>query len=79
MGGFKMGELLIILLVVLVLFGGSRLPQLGGAIGQAIRNFKKGFGGGDESAEEKKDAAMMSSGNASQTDGERSRATTKAG
>jgi sec-independent protein translocase protein TatA len=74
-----MGELLIILLVVLVLFGGSRLPQLGGAIGQAIRNFKRGFGGGEDAAEEKKDPAMMSSGGPGQTaDGERSRASTKA-
>lgn len=36
-------ELLIILAVVLVIFGGSRVAQLGGAMGQAIRNFKRGF------------------------------------
>ena len=45
MFGLKMGELLIILVVVLVLFGGTKLPQLGSSLGQAIRNFKKGFGG----------------------------------
>jgi len=45
MFGLKMGELLIIFLVVLVLFGGTKLPQLGSSLGQAIRNFKRGFGG----------------------------------
>ena len=45
MFGLKMGELLIIFLVILVLFGGTKLPQLGSSLGQAIRNFKKGFGG----------------------------------
>jgi sec-independent protein translocase protein TatA len=45
MFGLKMGELLIIFLVILVLFGGTKLPQLGSSLGTAIRNFKKGFGG----------------------------------
>lgn len=34
-------ELIIILLIVIVLFGASRLPQIGKGIGEAIRNFKK--------------------------------------
>jgi len=34
-------ELLIILIIVIVLFGASRLPQIGKGIGEAIRNFKK--------------------------------------
>lgn len=36
-------ELLIILMVALLLFGPSKLPQLGGAIGQSIKNFRKGI------------------------------------
>jgi sec-independent protein translocase protein TatA len=52
MFGLKMGELLIIFLVILVLFGGTKLPQLGSSLGQAIRNFKKGFGGDADSAPE---------------------------
>ena len=36
-------ELLIIFGVALLLFGPSKLPQLGGAIGESIRNFKKGM------------------------------------
>lgn len=35
-------ELLIILLVVLVLFGGTRLPKLARSLGQAQKEFKKG-------------------------------------
>jgi sec-independent protein translocase protein TatA len=52
MFGLKMGELLIIFLVILVLFGGTKLPQLGSSLGQAIRNFKKGFGGDAEAQAE---------------------------
>jgi sec-independent protein translocase protein TatA len=36
-------ELLIILGVALLMFGPSKLPQLGSAIGESIRNFKKGL------------------------------------
>lgn len=36
-------ELLIILLIVLILFGGSRIGRLGGEMGQAISNFRKGM------------------------------------
>ncbi len=43
-----MGELIVILLIVVVLFGASRLPQLGSGLGQGIRSFKKAFSGEDE-------------------------------
>jgi sec-independent protein translocase protein TatA len=36
-------ELVMILAVVTLLFGGRKLPQLGGAIGESIRNFKRGI------------------------------------
>ncbi len=36
-------ELILILAVVTLLFGGKKLPQLGGAIGESIRNFKRGI------------------------------------
>jgi sec-independent protein translocase protein TatA len=36
------GELVVILLIVLVLFGGAKLPQLARNLGQAQREFKKG-------------------------------------
>jgi sec-independent protein translocase protein TatA len=43
-----MGELLVILLIVVVLFGASKLPQLGAGLGQGIKSFKKALGGDDE-------------------------------
>lgn len=48
MFGLGMQELIIILIIVMVLFGASRLPELGKGIGQAIRNFKKGMSEPDE-------------------------------
>ncbi|MFH0933337.1 MAG: twin-arginine translocase TatA/TatE family subunit [Nitrospirota bacterium] len=48
MFGLGMQELLIILVIVIVLFGATRLPEIGKGIGQAIRNFKKGVSEPDE-------------------------------
>ena len=39
---FGTQDILLIGIIVVVLFGATRLPQLGSGIGQAIRNFKKG-------------------------------------
>lgn len=38
-----MGELLVILLIVVLFFGGRKLPQLGASLGESIKNFKKGM------------------------------------
>jgi len=43
-----MGEMLIILLIVLVIFGASKLPQLGHGLGSAIKNFRRAQAGDDE-------------------------------
>jgi len=40
-------ELLIILLIVIIIFGASKLPKLGQGLGEGIRNFKKGLKSGD--------------------------------
>ena len=40
-------ELLIVLLIVLVLFGSTRLPKLARSLGEASREFKKGINDGD--------------------------------
>jgi sec-independent protein translocase protein TatA len=48
MFGLGMQELIVILVIVLVLFGGSRLPEIGRGIGQAIKNFKKATSEPDE-------------------------------
>jgi sec-independent protein translocase protein TatA len=41
-------ELLVILLIVLVLFGSKKLPELADGMGKAIRNFKRGIQSDDE-------------------------------
>ncbi|MBX3019484.1 MAG: twin-arginine translocase TatA/TatE family subunit [Bdellovibrionaceae bacterium] len=46
--GFGMQELLIVLVIVIVLFGGKKLPGLGKALGDSIRGFKEGLNGNDE-------------------------------
>lgn len=44
-------ELIIIFLIVIVLFGASRLPAIGKGLGEGIKNFKKGMKAGDEAPE----------------------------
>jgi sec-independent protein translocase protein TatA len=50
-------ELLVILLIVLVIFGASKLPQLGRGLGEGIRNFKKGIKESDTADESNSDKA----------------------
>lgn len=49
MFGFGIQELLIILVIVLIIFGAGKLPQIGSALGQSIRNFKKSVSGQNDS------------------------------
>ena len=53
MFGLGAQELMLILLIALVLFGGSKIPELGRSLGQAIREFKKGVESTGESGESK--------------------------
>ena len=46
--GLGLTELLIILLVVLLIFGASRLPGVGSALGKGIRSFKTSVTGEDD-------------------------------
>jgi sec-independent protein translocase protein TatA len=48
MFGLGFPELLLILIIVIVIFGSSRIPELGKGFGEGIRNFKKGMRGDDE-------------------------------
>ena len=55
MGNIGFGELLVILVIVLVLFGARRLPEIGKALGEGIREFKKAAQGlQDEKKDEEK-------------------------
>jgi sec-independent protein translocase protein TatA len=44
-GSLGLPELLVILLIVLIVFGASKLPQLGKGLGQGMRNFKDSIKG----------------------------------
>jgi sec-independent protein translocase protein TatA len=48
MFGIGVPELIVILVVALIIFGPGRLPEIGGALGKGIRDFKKAFEGRDE-------------------------------
>jgi len=56
MFGLGTQELIIILVLVLIIFGAGKLPQVGGALGKGLRNFKQGM---KESEEEKEDAKEL--------------------
>jgi len=43
-----MTEIMIILLIVVIIFGAGKLPELGKGLGKGIRNFKKAVTGNDE-------------------------------
>lgn len=47
MFGFGLPELLIVLVIVMVVFGAGKLPELGKAVGLGINNFKKSVSGKD--------------------------------
>jgi len=50
-----MGELIVILLIVLVVFGANKLPSIGDALGRSIKNFKKASSHGDDEKDELED------------------------
>ena len=54
-GGLGMTELLVILVIVLIIFGAGKLPEIGSGLGKGMRNFKKSVSGeaDDEEAETK--------------------------
>jgi sec-independent protein translocase protein TatA len=54
---FRIGpwEIALILVIILIVFGVGRLPQVGGAIGKGMRSFQKGRRGEDVEEEEEKE------------------------
>jgi sec-independent protein translocase protein TatA len=56
MFGLGTTELIIILVLVMIIFGAGKLPQVGGALGKGLRNFKDGVKeAGDEKDEQEPD------------------------
>ena len=57
-GGLGMTELMIILVIVLIIFGAGKLPEIGSGLGKGMRNFKRSVSGeadGDDSPEADKE------------------------
>ena len=48
MFGLGTTEMMIILVLVLIIFGAGKLPQVGGALGKGLREFKGGISGSDK-------------------------------
>ncbi len=48
MFGYSPTAIIIILLLVLVIFGAGKLPEIGSSLGKGIKNFKRSFEGKDE-------------------------------
>ncbi len=48
MFGFGVTELILILVIILVIFGAGKLPEIGAGVGKGIKNFKKATSGEDE-------------------------------
>jgi sec-independent protein translocase protein TatA len=53
----KFEELLVLLVIILVLFGGKKLPQLARSIGESVNEVRKGFRGEVKEAVKKSDKA----------------------
>lgn len=65
---FGIMELLLVLLIVLLVFGATRLPQIGEALGKAIRNFRKGLSGEEDKKKEQIDASKTDSADTKKDD-----------
>jgi len=50
-----MGELLVILAIVILIFGVNKIPQLGKGLGEGIRNFKSSLKDGQEGSQDKEE------------------------
>ncbi len=61
-GGIGMPELIVILVIVLIIFGAGKLPEIGAGLGKGIRNFKKAVQEPIDSSGQIEDGKNISSG-----------------
>lgn len=64
MGSFSIWHWLIVLLVVILIFGTKKLRNIGSDLGGAVRGFKEGMRGDDESAKKERDGDRVIEGEA---------------
>jgi sec-independent protein translocase protein TatA len=57
-GGIGMPELLVILVIILIIFGAGKLPEIGSGLGKGIKNFRRATSSKDEIAD-KSDKAKI--------------------
>jgi sec-independent protein translocase protein TatA len=60
-GGIGMPEMLVILVIVLIMFGAGKLPEIGAGLGKGIRNFKKATSESTDSSEKVEKSQNMKS------------------
>jgi sec-independent protein translocase protein TatA len=60
MFGIGMPELIIILVIILIIFGAGKLPEIGAGVGKAIKNFKGATNDNEETKTEKIDEGKKS-------------------
>jgi len=56
------GELIVILIIVVLIFGVNKIPQLGKGLGEGIRNFKSALKAGQEEPPDKSDKSEPKAG-----------------
>ena len=68
--GIGFPELMIILVIIMIIFGAGKLPEIGSAFGNSIRNFKKSMKEAEENAEELPETTDGASDTAEVTEGD---------
>ena len=69
MFSFSLPELVLILVIALVVFGPSKLPEVGKALGKSLQEFKKATGNLEDAANEKEDNVKNESIKSKEKDG----------
>ena len=61
--GIGYGELMIVLVIVLLVFGVGRLPEVGNSLGKGLRDFRRAVTGGDAETKQEKESESPKSEN----------------